>query len=98
MVGGGPLSKQLGNGSKEWEVSAWVSLENRSQGCIPDPKHNTAITANHRRASVFARYCVSVNHVANFLLDGYHHQAGIQLCHSPPSGLGTDLVAYLPLS
>jgi hypothetical protein len=27
-------------------------------------------------------YCVSVNLVVNFLLDSYHNQAGIQLCHS----------------
>lgn len=31
---------------------------------------------------VFFHYCVPVNLVVNFLLDSYHNQGGIQLCHS----------------
>lgn len=75
-MGGGPLSERLGNGSKEWEVSAPASLEQRREGCAPDLQDHASIAASSRGASVFAHCCVSVHRVADFLLDGtVHHRA-----------------------
>lgn len=97
-MGGGPLSERLGNGSKEWEVSAPASLEQRREGCAPDLQDHASIAASSRGASVFAHCCVSVHRVADFLLDGYRRRAGTRLRHGAPPGPGTALAGYLSLS
>lgn len=44
---------------------------------------------------MFVHYCVSVNRVANFLLDSHQNQAGIQLCSSVQLDLETVAGVYL---
>lgn len=64
---------------------------------IPDCDH-TLITVNYRELPMFLHYCVSVNLVANFLLGGYHNQAGTQLGYSEQSDVQTAVVVYLSFS